>query len=138
MPEFPGIHKPSDPNSSTRSFTWMVAAPLPPAKLVKPNPSSVGSKKFSIGCAVDNPSVPSFAISPLAGVVGTMFEPPPDEPGGIGSAPLVSFLDWSSVIVSVERTSWSEDCPPPQARLQHNKETNKINLRTVEYIGARN
>ena len=54
---------------------------------------------------------------------------------------VVSLLDWPSVlgvIVSVDRTDLSEDCPPPQARLQHTREIKRINPRAVEYIGARN
>ena len=61
---------------------------------------------------------------------------------------VVSLLDWPSVLgvivsvgrisVSTERTDWSEDCPPPQARLQHTREIKRINPRAVEYIGARN
>ena len=77
-----------------------------------------------------------------------MFEPLSGEPGRVGFGPLVSLLDWPSVLgvivsvdrisVSAGRTDWSEDCHPPQARLQHAKKTKKINLRTVEYIDARN
>ena len=77
-----------------------------------------------------------------------MFEPPSDEPGRVRFGSLVSLLDRpsvSGVIVSVdrisvstERSDWSENCPPPQARLQHTKETKRINPRNVEYIGAGN
>jgi hypothetical protein len=114
----------------------MVAAPLPPEKLAKPNPSAVGSKTFSIRSDVDDLSVPSFAISPF------------EEAGRVRFGLLFSLLDWPSglgVIVSVdripvstERADWSEDCPPPQARLQHTKEIKRITLNTVEYIGAGN
>ena len=123
-------------------------APLPPEKLAKPNPSSVGSKNSGIGSEVDDRSLPSFAICPFKDGVATMFEPPSGEPGRVGFGPLVSLLDWPSVLgvivsvghisVSTERTDWSEDCPPPQARLQHTRETKRINPRTVEYTGARN
>ena len=46
--ESSGIHKPSDPNNSTRSLATMVDGPLPPEKLAKPNPSSAGSNVLSI------------------------------------------------------------------------------------------
>ncbi len=77
-----------------------------------------------------------------------MFEPPPDEPGRVRFGPLVSLLDRPSVLgvivsvdrisVSAERIDLSEDCPPPQARLQHTRKIKRINPRAVEYIGARN
>jgi len=119
----------------------MMAAPVPPEKLAKPNPSAVGSKTFSIRSDVDDCSVPSFAISPFEEAVATMFEPPSDEPGRVRFGLLFSLLDWPSglgVIVSVERADWSEDCPPPQARLQPTKEIKRITLNTVEYIDGRN
>ena len=42
------------------------------------------------------------------------------------------------ISVSTERSDWSENCPPPQARLQPTKEIKRITLNIVEYISAGN
>ena len=77
-----------------------------------------------------------------------MFGPLSDEPERVRFGPVVSLPDRPSVLgaivsldrtlVAAERTDWSEDCPPLQARAQHTKETKRISLRAVEYIGAGN